>query len=172
RALARLVPRLAREGPDALDDYGCDAAVLAGRLHKAVCREIHRMHAFVRFEAQVDGTWAARVAPAHDVLPFIGAHFARRYPQMRWTIYDTLRGYAIACAPAEPGAPGSAGARGEVRTLVGAAPPAAQAPHEAEQQRRWRAYLEAVNIPARANPRLQRQHVPLRYRPLLSEFRR
>ncbi len=63
RALVRLIPRLAREGPDVFGDYGSEASVLAVRLHKAVCREIHRMHAFVRFEAQGDESWAARVEP-------------------------------------------------------------------------------------------------------------
>jgi probable DNA metabolism protein len=129
------------------------------RLAKRTGKEVHRMHAFVRFEEQEDCSFAARVEPDCDVLPLIGEHFRRRFPTMRWRIDDLRRGYSLVHESGE----------------LSLAPLARQPGVEAEQEERfqdlWRTYFSAVNIPERANPRLHLQHLPRRYWRHLTEKR-
>lgn len=144
------------------------------RLARMVGREVHRMHAFVRFEAHEAGArdgasseasvWRAVVEPVCDVLPLLGDHFTARYPAQRWLILDARRrrmlywdrrDLRLLSAPA----------------LAEDAAPLRPAPEEALYQRLWQAYFTAVDIPARRNPTLQQRHLPLRYRKHLTELR-
>jgi DNA polymerase len=78
-----------RANPRALDD---GAGPLVRRLEamaKAVRRDIHKMHAFVRFREveDADGTrFVAWFEPEHHVVRAATAFFARRFATMRWSI--------------------------------------------------------------------------------------
>lgn len=129
-----------------------DEAVLqVERLVKQVGREVHRMHAFVRFEQYEDDTYVAHIAPDFNVLPLIGDHFADRYPALRWMIVDVNRSEALC----------HQGGRLEIVTLEEAMGPRAEG--EGNFQQLWRAYFQAVNIPERRNMKLHLRHVPRRY---------
>lgn len=122
-------------------------------------REVHRMHAFVRFEERVDGWWEASISPECNVLPLLGDHFGERYAAMRWAIVDVRRRIALCHDD------------GTLRLIRATAIPAEKTADEAAWQRMWRAYYEAVNIPERENLRLRQRHVPRRYWPHLTELR-
>lgn len=146
------------EGVEAADNplqpYGPAVRAAARRTH----RETHRMHAFVRFTEQADGTWGATIEPECHVLPLIGAHFRERFDSMRWVIVDARR---------------HLGLFHEEGTLrMARAERFAEAHHANEQawQHLWRAYYEAVNIPERENLRLRQRHIPKRYWAHLSEL--
>ncbi|MEM1405920.1 MAG: TIGR03915 family putative DNA repair protein, partial [Bacteroidota bacterium] len=62
---------------------------------KMMGREIHRMHAFVRFQKTSDDIYAATITPDFNVIPFIGDHFKKRYADQQWLIYDTQRDYGL-----------------------------------------------------------------------------
>jgi probable DNA metabolism protein len=64
------------------------------QLHQQMGREVHRMHAFVRFQETPDGMYVALINPDFNCLPLLGDHFAARFPAMEWLIYDTKRPYA------------------------------------------------------------------------------
>jgi DNA polymerase len=80
--------------PRLLEDHAdADVARLA-RLERAVRREVHKCHAFVRFREVRDDAGAAYVAwfePTHDVLARAAPFFARRFPNMRWAILSPRR---------------------------------------------------------------------------------
>jgi probable DNA metabolism protein len=160
RTLYRVIQSLIAKGAGAMEDLRDGDAFRVMRLAQQVGREVHRMHAFVRFEERADARYVATVAPDFNVLPLLGEHFAARYPAQRWAIVDVRRRYALVhdaegtrFAPAEDAA---------------ATP---EAEREAAFQRMWRGYFHAVSIPERANPRLHLQHVPRRYWPYLTEKR-
>ena len=157
--LLRLIQASVERGRDVLEDYRFGPAWRVERLAQQVGREVHRMHAFVRFERRTGDRYVAEVAPDFNVLPLIGEHFVARYPAQRWAIADVRRGYALAYDP-------------EARTTSFVPAGAVLAPHtddEAAFQELWRAYFHAVTIPERANPTLHLRHVPRRYWPYLTE---
>jgi probable DNA metabolism protein len=133
-----------------------------------VGREVHRMHAFVRFEqaeaapldrgglpvADPDAPYVAFVEPVCDVLPLAGDHFRRRFPAMRWAILDTRRRYGIVWDR-------------ERLSVQDAFSDElwrqAARPRVSQSEQLWRAYFRSVDIPERRNPDLQRRHMPKRY---------
>jgi probable DNA metabolism protein len=65
-----------------------DGSELHGRI-KAVRREAHHLHAFLRFSPLQTSDGPQHVAwfePAHDVLPWAAGHFAERMGGNRWLI--------------------------------------------------------------------------------------
>lgn len=169
--LFRLVARVLAEGADALDDACFSPALAAERLAMRVRHEVHRMHAFVRFERRVGPEGAERYVamarPEHNVLPLLGPHFEARYPALHWAIADGRRGYALLHTPAAERAPGDPA----TRFVPAGALEAAEAADEAAYQALWRTYYRAVTIPERRNLRLHLRHVPRRYWPYLTEKR-
>jgi probable DNA metabolism protein len=158
--LYRLIRRVIERGADVLDDLRDADAFRVMRLAQQVGREVHRMHAFVRFEERSDARYVATVRPDFNVLPLLGEHFAARYPAMRWAIVDVRRRYALVHD--------DEGTRFASAETVDAVP---EAEREEAFQRMWQTYFRAVTIPERANPRLHLQHVPRRYWPYLTEKR-
>ena len=74
-----------KAGRPALDD-GADP--LVRRLHelaKAVRRDVHKMHAFVRFR-EIDGSFAAFFEPEHHIVRRAASFFVNRFTNMRWSI--------------------------------------------------------------------------------------
>ena len=71
------------------DELDPDARALQS-LVKAVRHDAERMKAFVRFRAigpQGAEHFVAWHRPDHDVAPLVADHFAKRYPNMRWSIF-------------------------------------------------------------------------------------
>ena len=142
------------------ENYGSPEVLRVSQVGRQLFREKHRFEAFVRFQQLRDGTFYATIDPDFNVLPLITAHFVRRYVDQVWIIYDTRRKYGVYYDKAE--------AR-EVRFDF--APPdqpdenPGSVYNEQEElyQLLWRVYFQNVNIPARRNPKLHRQHVPIRY---------
>lgn len=133
------------------------------RLAQQVRREVHRMHAFVRFEEDPSGGFVAEIEPLFPLLPLIADHFIARYPAQRWRIHDRTHHSALIYDGEK--------ARIEA-TAHGPRRPRRPSPaEEHEMQRLWQTYFQATNIPARRNLPLQRRHVPLRYRRHLTEMR-
>lgn len=88
--LYRLIYRLQHENPNLLH-IQVDADVSkAFNLDKSVRRDIHKMHAFVRFKKhEVDGqdTYIAWHRPEHLILKQAAAFFVRRFGDKAWSIF-------------------------------------------------------------------------------------
>jgi probable DNA metabolism protein len=167
-ALLRLVERVLREGAPTLEDLRFSPALATERLAGRVRHEVHRMHAFVRFERRAGERYLAVARPEHNVLPLLEEHFAARYPALRWAIVDVRRRYALVHTPAaerEAGAPATHFAPADGFEVL------PEAHDEAAFQDLWQTYYHAVTIPARRNLKLHLRHVPRRYWPYLTEKR-
>ncbi len=133
------------------------------RLARRVAHEAHKFKGLVRFRevAWSDQTFLyAVIEPDADILSFIAPHFSGRVGDRPWMIHDLRRSQAAVYDL-------------EVWRLIRdidriAAP--AYTPGEEACARLWRGYFERLAIPERRNPKLQRQHVPVRYRRNLVEF--
>lgn len=76
-------------------DYRNQHVSEINKLSRKVNKEVHRMHAFVRFQQTKDEIYVATITPDYDVIPLIGTHFEQRYQDQEWLIYDTRRDYGL-----------------------------------------------------------------------------
>ena len=141
-------------------DYRQPSVLRIEKVVKMVNREIHRMHAFVRFQKTVDDIYASTIVPDFDVIPFIGDHFKKRYADQQWLIYDVKRDYGLYYDlqtmriiylenPAWSG-------RQKIK-------PSSLNEEERTFQEMWKAYFDSTCIKERKNMRLHLQHLPRRY---------
>src|SRR5450830_1659227 len=126
------------------------------RLHamvKAIRREEHDMHAYVRFrerkEADTDDAprFVAWFEPTHEVLPQVARHFARRMGSISWMIATPTAtmmwdGATLHAGPA---------------LLKGAAD------IDDDGEALWLTYYRSIFNPARVNAGLLRSHIPSRF---------
>jgi len=148
--LYRLVWRM-RHGEPALPDIASDP--LVHRLHgmeKSVQRDLHKMHAFVRFRlTKRDGQdWmVAWFEPDHFILDATADFFVERFRGMCWSILTPVGAL-----------------HWDRQTLaLGPAATKADAPAGDGFEEGWRRYYEATFNPARVNPRVMRGHMAVKY---------
>lgn len=120
--------------------------------------EAHHLCGFVRF-AESDGTLVSLITPKNDVLPLLAEHFTDRFPEERFIIYDRNRMTALMHIP---------GASRIVPINELKIPPLSE--EELDVQRLWRRFHQTIAIEGRVNKKLQRNLMPLRFRPDMTEF--
>lgn len=135
---------------DVISPADADGARLHG-MAKAVRREEHDMHAYVRFrereEAQGAPRFVAWFEPVHDVLPQVARHFARRMGPISWMIATPTAtmlwdGTTLHAGPALMRGPADIDDAGEAL---------------------WLTYYRSIFNPARLNADLLRSHIPSRF---------
>ena len=133
------------------DELDEDVAALR-RMDQQVRRDLHKMHAFLRFhmveEAGVEH-YIAWYRPDHRILALAIPFFAERFAVMRWTI---LTPYASASW--DPASKEITHGPGVARNV---------APDEDELASLWRSYYGAIFNPARLNTRAMKAEMPVRY---------
>lgn len=153
---------------DISDNYADETVLKLHQIKKKIGREVHRMHAFVRFQKTQDDIYYAIIEPDFNVLPLLPDHFEKRYPAQHWLIYDGQRRYGLYYDQKKT----------EFVTFTDdhqlqyrQMPAKLMAEEEADYQVLWKSYFDSVNIKERKNPKLHLQHVPRRYWKYLSEKR-
>ena len=117
---------------------------------RAVRRDLHKMHAFLRFR-RVEGSeperFVAWFEPEHFILEATAQFFIDRFRSLHWTILTPI---------------GSLHWNRETLTF---GPPACRedAPSEDSFEEGWRGYYESVFNPARVNPTAMRAEMPKKY---------
>lgn len=141
-------------------DFSQKCVLAVKKLAYQVDREVHRMHAFVRFQKTKDDIYAATIEPDFNVIPLLGDHFEKRYADQKWLIYDVKRNYGIFY---------DLTSTAEVKLNYSSINPDKQIPveilsdDEDDFRRLWKLYFNATNIPERKNRKLHLQHMPKRY---------
>ncbi len=154
----RLVSKVLKNGKEVLSDFRDDDVLQLKKIQKEINREVHRMHAFVRFQRLADDIWFAAIEPDFDVVPLIGEHFEKRYADQKWVIFDVKRKYGLSYD------------LDKVDFIEMELPKNAEKlsknvlhSDEISYQNLWKDYFDSVNIKARKNMKLHIRHVPKRY---------
>ena len=135
-------------------------AALQGMAHR-VAYETHRLTGLLRFMELRDGTLYAPCRPDHNVILPLAVHFKARFPGEKWVIHDRGRESAVLWD----------GLRLE---QIAEVPPGIESELSADErafQRLWHLFTRTIAVRERSNPRLQRQLMPRRYWPHLTEMR-
>lgn len=165
-----LIFRYARKAFDSAmsieTNYADNDVLQMQKTAQKVNREKHRMIEFVRFQKAADDVFFAPVSPDHNALPLTIYHFKDRFADQKWIIYDTRRNY---------------GYYYDLKTVTemtldsadlfpdGKLDEKLMAEDEKMYQDLWRGYFKAMTIKERINPKLHRQHLPVRYWKYLTE---
>jgi probable DNA metabolism protein len=130
-----------------------DEDVLSFRkLEHQVQRDLHKMHAFVRFrrvETPDGEAYIAWYQPDHFILPLAAPFFAERFAVMRWSILTPH-----ASMHWDP-------ATRQIEFSPGV--PREMAPQADELEDLWRTYYGSIYNPARTNLTAMRNEMPVRY---------
>lgn len=164
----RLIRKLMRvKHADFLKNYADDDVLRAAQIRKMMGREIHRMHAFVRFQKARDGVYYALIDPDFDVVPLLDDHFVRRFADMSWRIFDVRRQYGIAY---DGQAVHLIDSLGDIIDPTRAQLDDARLDEQEKAfQGLWKVYFDSVNIKARHNEKHHLRQLPKRYWKYLSE---
>jgi DNA polymerase len=152
--LYRLFWRITHGGERTLLSVPTDADVrLAEQWRKSVSRDIHKLHAFVRFRlAGTDETtgreqFVAWFEPEYRILRLAAPFFEKRFAGMDWSILTPHE-----CAQWD----------GE-RLHFTPGVPRSTAPNEDALEDLWRTYFKSIFNPARLKTKMMRQEMPRKY---------
>ena len=152
--LYRILWRITRGGEKHLLAIASDPDIAAARnLEKNVHREIHKMHAFVRFKLiDTDAEtgrerYAAWFEPDHFIVEAGAPFFKKRFANMDWSIFTPK---------------GCVHWSGEELTFT---PGIAENPVEDPDalETAWRVYYRSIFNPARLKVKMMKQEMPVRY---------
>jgi len=162
----RLIQKVLANSAILKGDYRDDDLRVMKQWVKKIGREVHRMHAFVRFQKLKDELWYAGIEPDFDVIPLLSRHFKKRFADQRWLIYDLARHYGIYYDLKKVDTVQFSDTTGLQLGVI-----SKDNLHEEEKayQTLWKDYFNSVNIAARKNLKLHIQHVPKRYWKYLPE---
>lgn len=153
-----------REGARACRSYGNPWAMRLFELVRNYDNESHHLKGFLRFDEQENGLLLARYAPKNNVMGDLMAHFSDRLNGEDFIVLDEKRRLAgihkrntiwfLYRLSEEEYRSFSEGYKGE--DSYGAL---------------WKIFHQKIAIAERENLRLQRNNLPLRFRPYMTEFR-
>jgi uracil-DNA glycosylase len=147
----RLAWRVLYENTRLLSDHADPDVANAMSMNGAVRRDIHKMHAFVRFrEIVADGeesSYFSWFEPQHETLRPGSKFFVKRFPNMRWTI-ATPDGAAVWDQ--------------ETLRFVDSGH-AGDRPMNDASENLWRTYYHSVCNVARINPNAMQREMPKHY---------
>ncbi len=156
--LFRLTAKLLREGPGFLRDRSDGTLFPVIRAVQHLNGEVHLLKGFVRF-SDLGGVLGGEIEPKNRVLPVLGGHFAARFHNERFFLYDRTHKEALFHVPGQS----------VIRPLADfqMAPP-----DEAEARCRllWKRFYDTIAIKERENPRLRMSNMPKRYWGTMTEF--
>jgi len=148
----RLLWRATHGERDLVDDAANEDVNTLTRMAKAVDRDCHKMHAYVRFRempATLDTGvhFVASYTPEHHILRRAAPFFVERFGTMVWTIAT----------------PNGAAHWDRVRLSFLPVDPALALPATDAKEALWLTYYESIFNPARLNVRAMQQHMPRKY---------
>ena len=146
------------EGPKALRMLANDTVNILKKAVQQVTHEAHLYSGFVRFSIH-DGIMMTSIKPKSAVLPLLGSHFARRFPNERFLIYDET--HRQICAYVK--------GRFYVANATEITMPAPNA-DELAYRKLWRMFYDTIAVEGRENYDCRRNLMPKRYWDRMTEF--
>lgn len=160
-----------RHGPGILDQLQIPESYELFQMCRNVYNENHQLVEFLRFSQAPGDILVSRIGPKNDIMTLLAPHFADRLPEENWVIYDENREKAavhprgrdwiIVNHPLE-----ATGDRGVWQLCL------EQDTDEQEYEELWISFFNTIAIKERKNPVCQQNHLPMRFRPYMTEFRK
>lgn len=149
-----------------MDNLGNPSVEKVFELSRSVGSEAHLLTGFVRFRELENGILFADITPKNQVLPCLGEHFQDRFPLENWMIRDKNRNmFAVHETGKKWILVQDEEKEGEMDERL-----ARLSGQEQRLQELWKGFCDTIAIKERYNPACQRTHLPLRYRPNMTEF--
>ena len=140
-----------REGAKTVSMMGHPVVSKLLKAERHMGGEVHLLKGFVRF-SDYGGILASEITPKNYVLPFLAPHFAARYPEENFMIYDKTHKAALFCE------------KGRQRILPLEKVEFSEADETEKTYRAmWKQFYNTIAIAERENPRLRMSHMPKRY---------
>lgn len=134
------------------------------QMDRYVGREALLQKEFARFERLPSGIYYGKIGPENQVLELIAEHFADRFPDMNWILYDEKhRTAAIHSAEKGEWVLKTKILDSEIEKLL-------ERKSTDEYVDLWKIFFETIAIEERRNYKCQRAMMPLRYRKYMTEF--
>lgn len=146
-----------------MEHLGCPAVQKVFALSRKVSNESHCFIEFVRFKEMKNGILAARITPKNRILTCIAEHFANRFPNEDFLIYDETHRIFLVHRKGrswfllESEATDFEILKDQLKT-------------EEKFENLWKIFHTSISIKERENPKLQMSHFSLRYRANVLEF--
>lgn len=160
--------RKAIDAPKSIElNFGDPDVLQLAKIWKQVNNEKLRVVQFLRFQKTTDETYFAPVEPLYNVLPLTLLHLQDRYAGQKWLIYDIKREYGYYYDLKE-----TIEVRFEEKEkhlLTGILSEELLDKDELLFQQLWKTYFKSIAIKERINPRLHKQHLPVRFWKYLTE---
>lgn len=128
------------------------------KLNKKVCSERHKFYGLVRFKKTKDFLFSI-IEPTHNIIPIIGNHFAKRFSQENWFIYDLKR--EILVMYDKKNLKLFSISKDKIKPLLD---------YKDDFESLWKTYHKTLSIESRKNKRCQRNFMPKKYWKHLSEM--
>ncbi len=154
--LYRLLWRLCHGEPRVLEWEADDDVRRFQWMRKAVDRDVHKMHAFVRFRQVISPDGEQFVAwhrPDHRIVPLAAPFFARRFPEMHWAILT----------------PDESVSWDRQQLQFGPGVGKGEAPAADDLEDLWLTYYGAIFNPARIKLKAMKKEMPVRHWATLPE---
>lgn len=154
-----------KEGGNAVRSYGNPWTMRLFEIVRNYDNEVHHLKGFLRFDRIYNGIYFATFSPQNNVLGELMVHFSDRLNPENFVILDEKRGLAGVHAAGKdwflyrP-------TRVEIKRLL------TNASGDDRYAGLWRIFHKCIAIESRKNPTLQRNNLPLRFRPFMTEFRK
>ena len=170
--VARYMRRVFDDGGQVATDFRDPDILRIKQLAMKVSHEREHLMQFTRFQKGVGGnadvpTYFAPVSPRYNALPLAIPYFRDRFRDQKWLIYDISRHYGYYYdlhGVREITLPDDS------HLTLGTLDPSLLAENEELFQNMWRGYIDSMAIKERLNAKLQRQHMPRRFWPLMTEM--
>ncbi|MDR2882980.1 MAG: TIGR03915 family putative DNA repair protein [Alistipes sp.] len=178
---ARFMRRVFDETGAVATDFRDPDVLRIKQLAQKVSREREHLMQFTRFQKGADAgdpgddpanpsgqpTYFAPVSPRYNALPLAIPYFHDRFRDQRWLVYDISRHYGYYYDLHEVT---EITLPDDSRLASGRLDPSLLAGNEDMFAQMWRGYIASMAIEERLNARLQRQHMPRRFWPLMTEM--
>lgn len=153
-----------REGAKACRSYGNPFVMQLFEAVRGYDNEAHHLKGFLRFDEQENGWLLAKYAPKNNVMGDLMAHFSDRLNCECFMIFDERRRIV------------GVHESGKVWFIYRLSEEESQrlsgtAVTEDTYAALWKIFHRKIAIKERENPGLQRNNLPLRFRPYMTEFR-
>jgi probable DNA metabolism protein len=136
----------------AVDSHLQEGCVFAVQdMERRVVREAHRLTGLLRFRLVRQELYYAPYCPDHNITALLAPHFAQRLADRDWIIHDTRRDTAAVYN------------RREWVILQGLPAIPVLPDLQEDYPALWRQYFKSIAIAERANPRCQKNFMPVRY---------